>query len=208
MPITILIYEDNELLRESISSMILLNSDLHLIGAFKDVIQVEQQVDELRPQVILMDIEMPGRSGIEATRLIHQKHPDISILILTVFDDSENIFNAIKVGASGYLLKKHISARLFTAIDEVVSGGAPMSPSVARMVIASLYKTNKKDYNLTNKEREVLNELSKGNSYKMIASELNISIETVRSHIKKIYEKLQVHSQTEAVSKAINEGLV
>ena len=135
---------------------------------------------------------------------------DVAILMLTVFDDNHHVFEAICAGASGYLLKKHISSRLFDAIDEVLSGGAPMSPSIARMVISAM-KTdnqNKNPYALTPREQEMLRSLANGNSYKLMAAELKVSIDTVRTHIKKIYEKLHVHSQTEAVSKALKERLV
>jgi DNA-binding NarL/FixJ family response regulator len=209
MPIRTLIYEDNELLRESLSSLILLNAELELVDSFQEAIDVTEHVASLHPDLLLMDIEMPGISGIEATRLVRRLHPDLAIIILTVFEDSENVLNAIKAGASGYLLKKHISLKLFDAIDEVMGGGAPMSPTVARLVINSMQRpSNANQYNLTLREKEILNSLSQGNSYKMIAVDYRISIDTVRTHIKRIYEKLHVHSQTEAVSKALNEGLV
>jgi DNA-binding NarL/FixJ family response regulator len=209
MPIRTLIYEDNELLRESLSSLVLLNAELELVDSFQEAIHVTEHVASLHPDLLLMDIEMPGISGIEATRLVRRLHPDLAIIILTVFEDSENVLNAIKAGASGYLLKKHISLKLFDAINEVMGGGAPMSPTVARLVINSMQRPNYvNQYNLTQREKEILNSLSQGNSYKMIAVDFKISIETVRTHIKRIYEKLHVHSQTEAVSKAINEGLV
>jgi DNA-binding NarL/FixJ family response regulator len=127
-----------------------------------------------------------------------------------VFDDNTHVFDALRAGASGYLLKKHISTKLFDAIQEVLDGGAPMSPSIARMVLSSMQQkpTVQNLYQLTTRETEILATLSKGNSYKLIASDMQISIDTVRTHIKKIYEKLQVHSQTEAVSKALQEKLV
>lgn len=128
--------------------------------------------------------------------------------MLTVFDDNTHVFEALQAGASGYLLKKHIAVKLFDAIQDVLQGGAPMSPSIARMVIQSMQQPIAKDYQLTAREKEILSALSQGNSYKLIAAQFEISIDTVRTHIKKIYEKLQVHSQTEAVSKAINEKLV
>jgi DNA-binding NarL/FixJ family response regulator len=209
MATTLLIYEDNDQLRESVSNLVEMNDQLELLQAFPHVNEVEAQVVVYQPDLIIMDIEMPGLSGIDATRLLRKKYPDIGILILTVFDDSENILNAIKAGASGYLLKKHIVSRLHVAIEDILDGGAPMSPAVARLVLESMHKKNQaSDYGLTQREKEVLLSLSKGNSFKMIAAEYIISIDTVRAHIKKIYEKLQVHSQTEAVSKAINEGLV
>lgn len=209
MATTLLIYEDNDQLRESVSNLVEMNDQLELLQAFPHVNEVEAQVVVYQPDLIIMDIEMPGLSGIDATRLLRKKYPDIGILILTVFDDSENILNAIKAGASGYLLKKHIVSRLHVAIEDILDGGAPMSPAVARLVLESMHNKNQaSDYGLTQREKEVLLSLSKGNSFKMIAAEYIISIDTVRAHIKKIYEKLQVHSQTEAVSKAINEGLV
>jgi DNA-binding NarL/FixJ family response regulator len=208
-PIRTLIFEDNEMLRDSIVGMVNLNTGLQLIGAFDHADHIQQHVEEYRPQLILMDIEMPGISGIEATRIARRLMPDVAIIMLTVFDDSENVLNAIKAGASGYLLKKHISTKLFDAIEEVFKGGAPLSPAVARLLLQSMQKpANENPYKLTQREKEILLSLSQGNSYKMIAADSGISIDTVRTHIKNIYEKLQVHSQTEAVAKAINEGLV
>jgi DNA-binding NarL/FixJ family response regulator len=128
--------------------------------------------------------------------------------MLTVFDDTQHVFDALRAGASGYLLKKHLSTKLFEAIDEVLNGGAPMSPTIAFMVIAAMQKPTTNPYQLTMREKEILTSLSKGNSYKLMASEFAITVDTVRAHIKKIYEKLHVHSQTEAVSKAIKERLV
>ena len=210
MAISVLIYEDNDLLRESLSSMIAVNNTLKLLGEFGHVLNIEEQVKHSKPELILMDIDMPGMTGIEAVKKIRAFNTDVSILMLTVFDDNQHVFDAICAGASGYLLKKHISTKLFDAIEEVRSGGAPMSPSVARMVINAMHQKpiQENTYQLTSREKEILTSLSKGNSYKLIADHFSISIDTVRTHIKKIYEKLQVHSQTEAVSKAINEKLV
>lgn len=209
MSLSVLIYEDNDVLRESVSSMVMSNATMHLAGAFAHVQQVAQEVAHHQPGLILMDIDMPGMNGIEAVRKIRSFNVHVPVIMLTIFDDNKNVLDAIKAGASGYLLKKHIAGRLFDAVEEVLSGGAPMSPSVARLVIASMQQQPQENiYALTPKEKEVLASLSKGNSYKLIAADCGISIETVRTHIKKIYEKLQVHSQTEAVSKAINEKLV
>lgn len=210
MAVSVLIYEDNDLLRESLSGMIAQNSALTLVGEFGHVLNIEEQVKQHSPNLILMDIDMPGMTGIEAVKKIRTFNSNVSILMLTVFDDNQHVFDAICAGASGYLLKKHISNKLFDAIEEVQSGGAPMSPSIARMVINAMHQrpVQENTYQLTSREKEILTSLSKGNSYKLIASQFEISIDTVRTHIKKIYEKLHVHSQTEAVSKAINEKLV
>lgn len=210
MKLSVLIYEDNPLLRESVSTMIQSNRELKLMAAFENVLNVEAEVKLYNPDFILMDIDMPGMSGIEAVQKVRKFNKQVPIVMLTVFDDNTHVFEALQSGASGYLLKKHISTKLFDAIQDVLEGGAPMSPSIARMVLASMQQKPavENPYQLTAREKEILTSLSKGNSYKLIASEFAISIDTVRTHIKKIYEKLQVHSQTEAVSKAINEKLV
>jgi len=210
MPISTLIYEDNDLLRESLKNMLALSGDVVVSGSFKNPVTVEHDLKLFSPDVILMDIDMPEMTGIEAVTKIRRLNKDVFVIMLTVFDDNQHVFDAICAGASGYLLKKHISSQLFEAIREVMDGGAPMSPSIARMVISSMQqkKQTADTYQLTPREKEILASLSSGNSYKLIASQFDISIDTVRTHIKKIYEKLQVHSQTEAVSKAINEKLV
>lgn len=191
--------------------MLRLNNGIRIVGAHENPTEVNRHLTDLKPDLLIMDIDMPGMNGIDAVASIRAANKDIPILMLTVFDDNKHVFDAICAGASGYLLKKHISSKLFSAIDEVMHGGSPMSPSIARMVLTSMQPKPLSDnnpYQLTAKEREVLGSLSKGNSYKMIGAEFEISIDTVRSHIRKIYEKLRVHSQTEAVRKALNEKLI
>ena len=207
---SILLYEDNPLLSESIQSMLRLNQEVKLAAAFTNPVDVTSHLQSFSPDLLIMDIDMPGMNGIDAVTKVRSTNKEIPVLMLTVFDDNQHVFDAICAGASGYLLKKHISTKLFSAIEEVLEGGAPMSPSIARMVLSSMQTkfTVENPYQLTPKEKEVLTSLSRGNSYKMIASQFEISLDTVRSHIRKIYEKLHVHSQTEAVSKAINEKLV
>ena len=210
METRVTIFEDNSLLRESLVSLLGLKEGVTIVGAYENVLSVSDQIKHDKPDLVLMDIDMPGMTGIEAVKKIRSFNDDVAILMLTVFDDNCHVFDAICAGASGYLLKKHISGRLFNAIDEVRTGGAPMSPSIARMVISSM-KTNvaeQNPYTLTPRELEILRSLSNGNSYKLIASEFDISIDTVRTHIKKIYDKLHVHSQGEAVAKALKEKLV
>lgn len=211
MQIGIVVYEDNNNLRESLCNLITFSKDLLLLGNYARVDEVTMQVMELQPDVILMDIDMPGINGIDAVKQIRTFNQQVQIIMLTVFDDNRHVLDAICAGASGYLLKKHISDHLLDAIAQVLQGEAPMSPGIARMVIQSMQQSAKpaiNNYNLTQREKEILSNLSKGNSYKLIAADLIISIDTVRTHIKNIYQKLQVHTQTEAVSKAVNERLV
>jgi len=207
----IIIYEDNDSLRKSLSNLVTFSKDFLLLGQYSNVENVEAQVKESMPDVILMDIDMPGMNGIEAVKKIRVFNREVNIIMLTVFDDNKHVYEAICAGASGYLLKKNISDKLTDAITEVRNGGAPMSPGIAKMVISHLQQLPQpKDntYELTTREKEILSSLSQGNSYKLIAAALHISIDTVRTHIKNIYQKLQVHTQAEAVSKALNEKLV
>ena len=211
MQIGIVVYEDNNNLRESLCNLITFSKDLLLLGNYARADDVATQVKELKPDVILMDIDLPGINGIEAVKQIRLFNQQVQIIMLTVFDDNRHVLDAICAGASGYLLKKYISDYLIESITQVLQGEAPMSPGIARMVIQGMQELPKPiadKYKLTNREKEILSILSKGNSYKLIAADLSISIDTVRTHIKNIYEKLHVHNQTEAVSKAITEKLV
>ena len=208
---SIVIYEDNDILRESLSSLIGLTEGYEVLGAFPDGMQVEGQIQGYNPDVILMDIDMPGINGIEAVKKIRSIDKQVHIIMLTVFDDNTHVFDALCAGANGYLLKKHVSDKLISAIQEVLQGGAPMTPAIARMIITNIQEQNATptdDYLLTKREREILLSLSKGNSYKMIAADLIISVDTVRTHLRRIYDKLHVHSQVEAVTKAIKQKLV
>jgi DNA-binding NarL/FixJ family response regulator len=206
----VLVFEDNTVLRESINSLIDFSNDFVLLGSFENAIQSEEQVKALKPELILMDIDMPGLTGIEAVRRIRKFDGEAHIIMLTVFEESETVLNAIFAGASGYLLKKHLTDRLISSMQEVLNGGAPMSPSIARLVIANMHTSaaSKNKYDLTAREKEILASLSEGSSYKIIAEKYFISIDTVRSHLKNIYKKLHVHSQTEAVAKALNEKIL
>lgn len=207
--IRVLIFDDNEDRRDSLDLLIGSAPDFQLAGALSQANNVLADVEAHKPNVILMDIGMPGVDGIEATRMIHARFPAIPVIIQTVFDDDEKIFQALKAGASGYLLKNSTAEGILQAIREVLQGGAPMNPSVAQRVLA-YFRTethNKPDYGLTERETDVLRLLTEGKSYKMIADQLNISFNTVNSHLKKVYEKLQVHSAGEAVAKSLKDKL-
>jgi DNA-binding NarL/FixJ family response regulator len=209
MAISLVLYEDNDTLRESLAGLLSLVENYEVLAAYPDCLDLEKQVQALKPDVILMDIDMPGINGITAVKKIRVFDAKVQIIMLTVFDDNMHVYDALCAGANGYLLKKYVPDKLISSIEEVLKGGAPMSPSIARMVISNMHQAMpQNDYQLTNREKEILQSLSQGNSFKLIAAELSISLDTVRTHIKHIYDKLHVRSQIEAVSKAINEKLV
>lgn len=211
MAIKILIYDDNEALRLSLEALISEDKELEILALMPNAETVETDITELKPDVVLMDIDMPKVNGVEAVRRIRLINNDLPVIMLTVFDDNDNIFNAICAGASGYILKRYATEEISGAIKMVMAGGAPMTGSVARKVLVMVppAKTPEQEINnLSQKETTILQFLVNGYSYKMIAAEIQISIDTVRFHIKKIYDKLHVHSATEAVSKAIKDKLV
>ena len=209
--IEVLIYEDNNDMRNGLAELSNRTPEFKLSGAFADCLAVEYQVKKLQPDVILMDIDMPGISGIEAVKLIRHFDIDVHILMLTVFDTNEKIFDALCAGASGYLLKKTTPSKIAEAINEVYTGGTPMTPEIAKKVLGHFSTQplkSKKIYNLNEREKDILFNLKQGKSYKMIATQLQISIDTVRFYIKQIYLKLHVNSAPEAVSKALRENIV
>jgi DNA-binding NarL/FixJ family response regulator len=211
MAIKVLLYDDNEALRESMETLISEDQGFELLAAMPNAETVETDIKELKPDVVLMDIDMPVVNGVEAVRKINRIDDKLPVIMLTVFDDNENIFNAICAGASGYILKRYATEEIPSAIRMVLQGGAPMTGSVARkvlMMVPQAKTAEQEKSNLTEKETAILKFLVNGYSYKMIAAELKISIDTVRFHIKKIYDKLHVHSATEAVSKAIKDKLI
>jgi DNA-binding NarL/FixJ family response regulator len=185
-------------------------SDFTLAGSYAHCLDVIENIKDTKPDVVIMDIDMPGMNGIEGVKLIRKNFPTVQILMLTVFDDDEKVFAAIKAGAGGYILKNAEPKNLLQAISEVYNGGAPMTPGIARKVLhqfQTILPEVEKDFHLSMREREVLSLLVDGLSYKMIAGKLNITYDTVRAHMKKIYEKLHVASMTEAVAKAITQNI-
>lgn len=211
MMTNVLLYDDHAGLRMSIAVLLSNEPDIALAAALPNALAVEADLRNYRPHLVLMDIDMPGITGIEATKRIRAVDTTLSILMLTVFDDNDRIFDAICAGASGYILKSAAPTELPQAIRSVLSGGAPMTGSVARKVLQMLptaRQPQQEAYGLSTREAETLQLLVKGYSYKMIAAELNLSIDTVRFHIKKIYDKLHVHSATEAVSKTLKNRIL
>lgn len=215
MPLRIAIFDDNKDVRESICLLLQTEKDFEVVGVFSHVLDCVQEVRICKPDVILMDIEMPQMTGIEAVTAIKKEFPDIQILMQTVFEDDDRVFDSICAGASGYILKTGLENKLIDAIKEMREGGSPMSPSIARKVLTKMQQIPEHvspkpapDYSLTPREKEVLACVVNGLSYKMIADHLFISHETVRTHVKRIYNKLHVASLTEMVSKTMKERIV
>jgi DNA-binding NarL/FixJ family response regulator len=206
--IKLLLYEDNPQLREGLTMLISGSEGFDVLAAFKNCDNIIDEVEAFNPDVILMDIDMPGVNGLEGLKRVRSVNSAVKILMLTVFDDNKNVFEAISNGANGYILKKTPPAKLLEYIAEAQTGGAPMTASVATQVLkmfSSMNADKGEDYNLSEREKQVLQLLVDGYSYKMIAGEMFIAIDTVRSHIKKIYEKLHVNSKSEAVAKAFKD---
>lgn len=209
MAIRVLVYDDNKVRHEALQLLIENRKDMVFAGAFENCNHVIEEVTTLSPDVILMDIDMPGVNGIEGLKLIRQHAPGVYIIMQTVFEDEEKVFAAMHAGAHGYFLKKTPPSKLIAGIRDVVEGGAPMTPSIARKVIEFFHKQQgKNNFDLTERELQVLSLLMKGLSYKMIADACNVTFFTVNAHCKKIYEKLHVHSATEAIARAMKEKIV
>ncbi|MEJ7644987.1 MAG: response regulator transcription factor [Chryseolinea sp.] len=212
MEIKVALFEDNKKLRESLEQLINNANGMICTGAFSDANRLIQNMQQANPEVVMMDINMPGVSGIEAVRVIKERFPNVHILMQTVFDDNDKIFAAICAGASGYMLKKTAPQKMIEAIWETYQGGAPMTSSVAVKVLQMFRlqtRVEKTEFiDLSEREKEILRLLVKGKSYKNIASDCFISIDTVSTHVRHIYEKLRVHSKSEAVAKAIFQKLV
>ena len=209
--IKVAVFDDNQSRLELLEMLLNSSEGMQCTGTFEDCRDVIQNISKDIPNVVLMDIDMPYINGIEGLQLIKKEFPQVKVLMQTIFEDDGKIFDAICAGADGYILKKTPPAMLLYAIQEAMTGGAPMSPTVARQVLRLVSSRNKKsatDFNLTDRETEILSMLVKGLSYKMIAEQCHISYSTVNSHITHIYEKLHVNSGTEAVAKAIDQNIV
>ena len=211
--INVAIVEDNNTIREGLAALINGTGGYKCIGAFGDVESFLPKISSLPINVVLMDIGLPGMNGIEGAKSAIIKNPDLSILMLTVYEESEFVFDALCAGACGYLVKKTPPARLLEAIKDANDGGSPMSSRIARQVITAFKEgkniaTDTDNYGLSDREISVLNLLSDGYNYQEIAETLFIAVDTVRHHIRNIYKKLHVHSQSEAVAKAIRKKII
>jgi DNA-binding NarL/FixJ family response regulator len=209
--IRVAIIEDERDIRESLSVLVNGTPGYSCTGSYRTIEEALDRIGLQLPDVVLSDIGLPGRSGIEGVKLLKGRHPQLLVLMLTVYDDDERIFEAMCAGACGYLLKKTPPARLLESLREAVQGGAPMSPEVARRVVAlfrEIRPPDRADYQLTPHETRLLKLFVDGHNYKTAAVELDVSVNTVNFHVRRIYEKLQVHSRSEAVAKALRNRLV
>jgi DNA-binding NarL/FixJ family response regulator len=208
--ITTTIVEDKKTIREGIAAMIGATNGLECKAAYHCCEDMLENLAADRPDLILMDIGLPGMSGIEGIKRVKALRPDCLVLVLSVYDDDDHIFEALCAGACGYLIKKTPPARLIEAIKEAHEGGSPMNSHIARKVVTFFQKqatpATEAGAAVTEREKEILASLAQGNSYKLVADALNISIDTVRFHIRNIYKKLHVHTQSEAVAKAVRKG--
>lgn len=205
MPISVSIVEDNEQLRNTLARLLNRADGFRCLSQYANAEAALEGLPNDRPDAVLMDINLPGMNGVECVRRLKQTAPGIQVIMLTAYEDTQNIFNALAAGASGYLLKRTPRAELLTALQEVIRGGSPMTTHIARLVVQSFQKSQPApqpaEANLSVREQEVLDCLSQGFLYKEIAEKLGISYETVHTYIRRIYEKLQVRTRTEAVAK-------
>ncbi|HXE41990.1 MAG TPA: response regulator transcription factor [Candidatus Baltobacteraceae bacterium] len=204
MPITVSIVEDNEKLRGTLARVLNRAEGFKCVSQYPNAEDALKDLPEVKPDVVLMDINLPGMNGVECVRQLKKLLPEVQVMMLTVYEDTENIFDALAAGANGYMLKRTSSKELLEAIQEVKRGGSPMTMHIARKVVQSFQRTaaaEAKTETLSDREQQVLDLLSQGLMYKEIADKLEISYETVHTYIRRIYEKLQVRTRTEAVAK-------
>jgi len=206
----IAIFEDNKRFRESLEFIIVATQDMELCGSFEDTTRLQQKIEALQPDVVLMDINIPGKNGIEAVKEIKEHFPNVYVCMQTVFEDDDKIFASLCNGASGYILKNTPPEKVLQAIREVAEGGSFFTPSVAKKVLNNFQQQPQQGefIQLTDKEKEVLKYLVDGLSYKLIADKVNVSFHTIHSHLRNIYHKLHVNSKGEAINKAMKNKLV
>ncbi len=209
--IKVAIIEDQRQIREGLAMLIGGTDGYSCTGSYGSMEEALEKIRREQPDLVLSDIGLPGMDGIEGIRILKERYPNLLVLMLSVYDDNERIFDALCAGACGYLLKKTPPSRLIDSLREAVAGGAPMSPEIARKVV-TLFRDfrppERADYQLTPHETRLLKLLVEGHSYKTAAAELGVTVNTVSFHLRHIYEKLQVHSKSEAVAKALRDGLI
>ncbi len=210
MQYRIIIFDDNEERLKSVEMLLNLSADFECAGTFKNCGNLVADIESTNPHLVLMDIDMPGLNGIQATQLVRKHFDALPVIMQTIFEENDKIFDSLRAGANGYLLKKTNPEKFLESLKEALEGGAPMTASIASKVLHyfAAEQEAKKDYHLTQREKEILSMLVKGFSYKIIAAECKIAYNTVNNHIRNIYDKLYVSSATEAVSLAIKERLV
>jgi len=209
--IRVAVVEDHREYRDYLVALLNGTPGLRCTASFRSMEEALEKIIANLPDVALVDIGLPGMTGVEGITILKHRHPNILLLALTVYDDDERIFEALCAGATGYLLKKTQPAELIASLKDVIAGGAPMSPEVARRVVKlfrEIRPHEKADYHLTPHEIKILKLLMEGRSYRTVASELKVTPSTVSFHLQRIYEKLQVHSKTEAVAKALRNRLI
>jgi DNA-binding NarL/FixJ family response regulator len=209
MAISIIIFEDNEQLRQSLVILLKSSKEYIVVGDYNHCMDAANITRRLKPDVVIMDIDLPEQSGIQGTRIIKETKPDTAVIMYTMFEDDKKLFDSLCAGANGYILKITTPYKLFDAIKEVTEGGAPMSPTIAKRVLQSFQQKNiQQYYDLSKRENEILHLLTEGYSIKLIAYELGIAYETVRSHLKNIYSKLHVNCGKEAIAKVLKEKII
>jgi DNA-binding NarL/FixJ family response regulator len=209
--IRVAVVEDKSVTREGLGSLLDRSRELRCVGLYTSVERALLGLDESPCDVLLLDIHLPGMSGSEGARVLTERFPEMRVLMLTVYEDEEKVFESICNGASGYLLKKTPPAQIAEAVRQAKDGGSPLSPDVARRMVEHFRRgaaPSRPESSLTDQERELLKRLAEGHSYQACADRLGISINTVRDHVRRVYEKLQVHSKSEAVSAALRRRLI
>jgi len=207
--IKVALVDDNHDLREGLQIMMKEQKhEFECVGSFSDAETAAKKIPDIKPDVVLMDINLPGMSGIDCLKILKPKMPDLDVIMLTVFADDDTVFDSLCAGACGYLTKNASPEKILDAIRDVRNGGAPMSGRIARMVVSSFKIPGDTAAQLTDREKEVLDQLCKGKSYKMVADALSITHDTVRHHIKNIYKKLEVHSVSEAILKTMKKKII
>ena len=209
--IRVALVEDKRLIREGLGAILDRASGLRCVGAYPSVEQALPALEDAPCDVLLLDIHLPGMSGVEGVRVVKERFPETCVLMLTIFEDEEKIFASIRNGASGYLLKKTPPAQIAEAVRQARNGGSPLSPEVARRMVEHFRRgaaPSRPESSLTDQERELLKRLAEGHSYQACAERLGISINTIRDHVRRVYDKLQVHSKSEAVSTALRRRLI